>query len=131
MVTSWRAICFTMLKLAVVNLVTSRDPMFYVRLYQVLYFFGFVQLLAVIVIWEILPETKGLTKKEKAGLSNPYKRDKKSNKSLGIKAPPVTPWEDTPFQKKANPMAAKIEEFVNNTFKRFDLDPEVHSLTKP
>jgi hypothetical protein len=131
MVTSFRAICFTVLKLAVVNLITSRNPMLYVRLYEVLYFFGFVQLLAVIVIWEILPETKGLTKKEKAGLSNPYKRDKKSNKSLGIKAPPITPWEDKPFLKKTNPMATKIENFVNNTFERFGLDPEVHSLTKP
>lgn len=97
MVTSFRAICFTGLKLLVVNLVTSRDPILYVRLYEILYFFGFIQLLAVVVIWEILPETKGLSKKEKASLSNPYKRDKKANKALSVKAAPIVPWEETPF----------------------------------
>jgi hypothetical protein len=84
----------------------------------------------VIVIWNILPETKGLSKKEKAGLNNPYKREKKALKSLKIKPAPIVPWEEKLFIKKVNPMTVKIETFVEQTFKRFDLDPEVHSLSK-
>jgi len=130
MATAWRAICFTGLKVVVDNLLTSRNPYFYVRLYELLYFFGFIQLLAVTVIWEILPETKGLTKKEKANLSNPYKREKKANSSLEIKEAPNVPWVDQPFKKRENPMTTKINNFVNDTFERFGLDPEVHSLNK-
>jgi len=66
----------------------------------------------VIVIWNILPETKGLTKKEKGALSNPYKRQKKANKSLGIKEAPICPWEEVKFKRKVNPMTAKITNFV-------------------
>jgi hypothetical protein len=58
------------------------------------------------------PETKGLTKKEKAGLSNPYKRAKKSKASLGVKPAPIVPWEEVPFHKKVNPMTVKINNFV-------------------
>ena len=87
--------------------------MFYVRLYQLLFFFGFIQLLAVIVIWNILPETKGLSKKDKAALSNPYKREKKANKSLGFKEAPNCPWVEVKFDRKINPMTVKVDDFVD------------------
>jgi hypothetical protein len=65
MVTSWRSACFTLLKILVINIITSRNPFVNLRLYEVLYFFGLIQLLAVGIIWSLLSETANLSVKDK------------------------------------------------------------------
>lgn len=99
MVTSWRSACFTGLKLLVINVITSRDPVVYIRLYEVLYFFGLLQLLAVGVIYHLIIETQGLSKKKKAYATNPSKREKAAAKLRKVKDAPEIQWDDVPFKK--------------------------------
>lgn len=59
MVNAWRSILFTGLKIFVDNIFTSLDPLFYVFIGHAFYIFGIIQLIAVLVIYHMLEETKG------------------------------------------------------------------------
>lgn len=131
MATAWRSVCFTGLKLLVINVVTSRDPVVYIRLYELLYFFGLMQLLAVGVIYHLLAETQGLTKKQKANLLNPDKREKAAAKLRRVKAvEDEGTFVDEPFKAKDNEMVLKLAKFVDDSFKEYGLNPETDSLNK-
>jgi|TARA_B110000285_G_C14978441_1_gene540116 hypothetical protein len=71
MVNAWRALCFTGLKIFVDNLFNALEPVFYIFIGQVFVFFGILQVLAAVVIYHILTETKGKTKREKLIATNP------------------------------------------------------------
>jgi hypothetical protein len=71
MVNAWRALCFTMLKIFVDNLFNALEPVFYIFIGEVFVFFGILQVLAAVVIYHILTETKGKTKREKLIATNP------------------------------------------------------------
>ena len=73
MVNAWRSIAFTWLKIFVDNIVTSMDPLFYVFIGHALYFFGIIQLIAFVVIFHMLEETKGKNNQEKRMVTNPIK----------------------------------------------------------
>ena len=75
MVNAWRSVLFTFIKIFVDNIFNSLDPMFYVTIGRFFYFFGVVQLVACLVIFHMLEETKGLTKAEKRNSTNPTKME--------------------------------------------------------
>jgi hypothetical protein len=62
MVNAWRALCFTGIKIYVDNLFNALEPVFYIFISQVFIFFGILQVLAAVVIYHVLTETKGKTK---------------------------------------------------------------------
>ena len=62
MVNAWRALCFTGIKIYVDNLFNALEPVFYIFISEVFIFFGILQVLAAVVVYQVLTETKGKTK---------------------------------------------------------------------
>ena len=58
MAVSWRTAVFTGLKIFVNNLVTSKTPYIFVRLYDIFYFYALFQILDFCIIYFLLAETK-------------------------------------------------------------------------
>ena len=58
MAVSWRTVVFTGLKIFVNNLVTSKTPYMFVRIYEIFYFYAMFQVLSFCIIYFLLAETK-------------------------------------------------------------------------
>ena len=135
MTTSLRALVFMNMKKLCTNLMEGKapknPPLFKCSISDMFYGFGAFQLIACIVIYIFLVETKGVT--DKKNLCNPIKQAEKAAAKLAAETylvPDERVWVDHPYIRKERKMIRLLNNFVNKCFDHFDLKGEKDLISR-